>query len=242
MFWGISTSVNNSSCNALSWKSVSAVLRASRIFEAETYKKEALRQMGTIYPSKISQTDKLYGDEVDSDDVPVSGVKFVRSRDCTAVANFAAELGLDHLHANALYDCVQLSTKELLHGVTHDGGRDKLGDDDATRCVVARRRLAERNAQLLRTALEGPKCVSGSGQSAAEARRVCLEARRACLAKVQEEEGVAGYNPLAPMPWDKTFGKTAICEGCREKVIRKFDTGRQEILDDLGSFFTLDDI
>jgi hypothetical protein len=208
---------------------VHSLLRLGTKYEIEDLRAEALYCLKQLLPGDLQSWDNA----LNSPPIPYEQIDFI------SMANLTNELGLDTLHARALYRCSQLPTHYLINGMqrTH-GVWERISSVDAIACIDARVRLSIAKLELIEDIIH--TCGMGqcfSGSSDCTTNRKLLAARR--LSKLWKVDS----NVLEPSEaWfqhdPNTMRTHPLCLRCEDDFKIIIDQRRNLILSRLRNFFS----
>ncbi|TCD61645.1 hypothetical protein EIP91_008133 [Steccherinum ochraceum] len=202
------------------WNIVRSVLTLSHKYQAERLLTEGIRRLTARFPDTIEKWDVLYSTQGYLGD----------NGDLISMPNMAKFLSLPHVHLLALYDCCNLSTADLLGGLTNtDGVLEVLSQEDMVMCVDGRINLAEENTKLweYRFSAPCPENCQKPGHNRCENARRSLNERGLKMARETY------HNPLAPETDTYKALQHKMCLHCAEYFVKRDTARRQEIMDNL---------
>lgn len=204
---------------------VAAFLRLGKKYDIGILHAEAVKRLTYECPSSLEDFDKLeFWSMIEAEDgLPIEIVRLAR------------ENGLPSVLPIALYCCCRCYTApELLKGVKgKDGNHVALSSEDKETCIVANQRIIQ--AQAVTTfAWMNPSSTSGSLYKYCRSQTSCTSARMELLCQT-----------FLPLPrsialdlWEVEW-ENGMCDICVEAAKKSHCEGREEMWNDLPTFFNL---
>ncbi|KAH8099880.1 hypothetical protein BXZ70DRAFT_224441 [Cristinia sonorae] len=214
------------------WTIVRVLLLLGSKYAADRLYDEGVRQLERRYPPTIRALHAVQ---------PGKECMDFKFEDCISIANVTRTLRLDRFYYNALYDCCQLDTKDLLSGVERSPGvYEMLDEEDLIRCVDGRGRLQRVYFAMMGDAF---KATPDNRDESRLCGRLIDLFRSEKIETSVPNDYTGKYDPLRVHVSNKWFqtGCKRLCGRCAAFYVQRDEARMQEVLDNLKEYFDLEE-